>query len=217
MPVVNRTALEIKKVIEKIKTVEQSLLSMNARGSKSFHIKTISSAIRKLCSCVIDLRLILLPLVASTQDMQNELDDDISDIIAINFDLIEFDDFIVYEITVPVIIPKTKSLISKNLWNCSFKAAYKHFCERHGIKIQRIGNPVVIFENQFINETQGNGLKDTDNYEVSDLLNMLQYYFISDDSTATLAVRNITGAPKNQTKIYIISEENLKDWLLNCY
>lgn len=215
MPIVNKTALEIKRVTEKLKKIEQSLSEVNVKDTRIVYKKAIISSIKKLCSCVIELRSILLSIIISPKETQEAFDNDISEIININFDLMEFDDFTVYEITIPVIIPKTKSLISKSIWNSSFKVAYKRLCENQKDVIERIESPIVIFENQFINQNQGNGLKDTDNYEISDILNMLQYYFIADDSTATTIVRNITGACENRTKIYIVSEKNFRDWILN--
>lgn len=143
----------------------------------------------------------------NNSDLNNPLD--------IHINKTDYSSYFVYEITVPIIIPKAKEQINKDLWITSFKAALTEFDYNYVKTLERISNPIVIFENVF-SKRKNNGLKDCDNYSISELLNIIQSFFIYDDRTATVIIRNIyNSSTENKTKIIIISDDNFLDYLLN--
>lgn len=218
MPFYDKHNDSLNKLANQIADIGQLLKNTKLINSNVEEVKkTVLINSMSLAKKVIDLRSFYLSLALNTKNEAVTFDKSIANSLNITINKIDYSDYFVYEITFPIIIPKKESKINKTLWNNSFISAYEHFSKTTSTPITRINNPIVIFENRFIRKEKNNGLKDTDNYELSILLNMFQFYFIEDDRNATIVNRNVFGCGTNGTKVYILSEDNLLDFLLNSF
>ena len=118
-----------------------------------------------------------------------------------------------YTLTLPFLLPKRSHSLNRSLWHICLGRAVQEFETQYKEKINRINNPVVIFENQYVIQNTVKGLKDADNYELSDVLNFLQNVFYGDDRSVTLMIKNCGGFIENKTMVHIINSKNLIEYL----
>ncbi len=142
-------------------------------------------------------------------------DDKITNPFDIMIDRIDYDFYYVYKLYIPIILPKEKEQFNKQLWKSSFRKAAEDYIDKYNKKINLISNPIIIFENCFTSNKKNKGLKDADNYSITEVLNNLQCFFVQDDRNATIAIKNIYNAKQSGTTIIILPEENITDYLLN--
>ena len=118
-----------------------------------------------------------------------------------------------YVLSVPFLLPKSSHSLKRSFWHICFEIAVQQFEKKYNEKISIINNPVVIFENQFVSQKTVKGLKDANNYELSDILNFMENYFFVDDRSVTLIVRNCGGFKENKTVVHIVEERNLTNYI----
>ena len=207
-------------IIVKLKKAENKLSFLSPIDNHSYNFKSVFSAYRDLLCCVRKLRSIILdckPTDYSSYNLTKEEFLSIDNPVDIKISKTNYDNYFAYDIDIPVIIPKSKNQIDIKLWYTSFQTAIREYKNSNNCEISLISNPVIIFENLFRYKSKGNGVKDTDNYSITELLNILQGLFIEDDRNATTVIRNIYNSSKNQTHILIVPDDKIIDYLLNNY
>lgn len=202
----------IKLISKNLNRISKSIFFLSPNKEKNYSI--LLKAYKEILSVSEVLREYLANIKLNKTEIVT--DNKIENPLSIQIKKIIFNDYFVYEISIPIILPKEKNQTNKKLFQISLKNAITTYKAKYN-DIVKISEPIVIFENQFTKSKKGVGLKDTDNYCISEFLNYLQSFFIEDDRTATTVVRNISKAADNKTTIIIIPAENIIDYLLNNY
>ena len=165
---------------------------------------------RRLAKCSVQCREYYLTLSADRKKDQEIVDAKVAANIDISIMQIDYKEFSAYKITLPVLLPQKYGQIGtyKDMWLNSFKAAVERYCRNNNV-IERIDNPGVAFVHRFTKYTDNRIVKDTDNYDISFVMNMLQTYFISDDRNASLYRCNKDDASESCTEVYVMDKRKL--------
>lgn len=210
---------QIQQVSDELIAIAKELDNINITNNNTNNVKKILYLKKsKLANLVLMLRNIFASLPYSKSNEYptiNDFDNSLSDDFKISISIMDYLDFFVYKIKLPIILPRVKSNVNRVLIINSFDKAYKKLLQVKQSNILKIDNPVIVFENHFIKDSEQNGVKDLDNYELSDILNIIQTYFIHDDRTASIFHKNIFDSFSNYTTIYILEEKNFIPFLVS--
>ena len=199
-----------------ISTIDDINFYMNNAESdfrQGTHLETFRQVMldcsKRLARCSMQCREYYLTLSADRKHEQYRFDARVTYELDIRIEYIEYKEFSAYKIVMPVLLPARdgKEATDKELWLNCFRAAVERYCKKQIIK--RINNPGIAFVHRFNSFTDNNVIKDTDNYDVSFVVNMLQTYFIGDDRDASLYRCNTDGASKNRTEVFVMDKKNL--------
>ena len=165
---------------------------------------------RRLAKCSVQCREYFLTLSADRKTEQEKIDTNVAEHIDISIKQIEYREFSAYKITLPVLLPQKYGKVGtyKDMWLNCFKAAVERYCSKNNV-IERIDNPGIAFVHRFTKYTDNQIVKDTDNYDVSLVMNMLQTYFISDDRNASLYRCNKHDASESCTEVFIMDKRKM--------
>ena len=164
---------------------------------------------RRLAKCSVQCREYYLTLSADRKSDQAIIDNKVAENIDISIKRIEYKEFFAYKITLPVLLPQKYGQVGtyKDMWMNCFKASVERYCESN--VIERIDNPGIAFVHRFTKYTDNRIIKDTDNYDISFVVNMLQTYFISDDRNASLYRCNKHDAFESCTEVYVMEKRKM--------
>lgn len=203
---------QLSNIINKLVLLIDELKNLNINENNTIAVKKILYIKKSvLAHIILEIRELysVLPYPAHYEALDlDTFDEDLSQDLNIIISVIDFYDFYSYKIKLPIILPRTKSSLNRVLLTNSFQKAYNRLLKISNSNLPKINNPIIVFENHFIKDSEHNGVKDLDNYEISDVLNIIQTYFIHDDRTASIYQRNVFNSFENYTLIYILEESN---------
>ena len=205
------------RICKTIDTIEDISFFMNNAEcdfKNGVHLETFRQIMldssRRLAKASIQCREYYLTLSANRKIEQNVFDTRVS--IKLNFSVarIDYKEFSVYKLVLPILLPGKdgKKNTNKEMWFNCVKAGVERYC-RQNKKIERLNNPGIAIVHRFNKFTDNNVIQDTDNYDVSFVINILQAYFINDDRDASIYRCNIEDHADNLTEVYVMEKRNL--------
>lgn len=117
-----------------------------------------------------------------------------------------------YHLSLPITLPKygekSKSLLSENLMS-----ELKIFNQNN--QLNKFEKAVFVFINNISNNVSTNKVRDNDNYEYKDIINVLAFWFLPDDSFKCCNIYNGTKiSDKNSTEIFIVPTDKFADFYI---
>lgn len=217
MPILNKNDNKIISISKNLKDISEVILRATDidKEKSNNDTNTLRNCALNLCDVILAIKDILIkhPYKINKKEFDKELIEKFN----FRFDEFKFNDFLVYTVKIPFILPKANHYISPTLLNYLLDKAKIEYEEAYKKKLLKINNPVVFFENRFIKASENKGFKDVDNYAISEFLNCFQKYFFNDDRNVTLINRNIIGAKQYETIVYIVSEAEFFDFYNKYY
>lgn len=205
------------RICKTINTIEDISFFMNNAEcdfKNGVHLETFRQIMldssRRLAKASIQCREYYLTLSANRKKDQSVIDNKVSLTLNVSVDRIDYKEFSVYRLVLPILLPRKdgKASTCKDMWLNCVKACVEGYCRSHkGIK--RLNNPGIAIIHRFNKYTDSNIIKDTDNYDVSFVVNILQAYFINDDRDASIYRCNIEDHKDNYTEVYVMEKRNL--------
>lgn len=172
-------------------------------------LRLIGKLSKELVRIILDIRDLYFLISYSDYKRRMYYDAALNEFVGIHINKNDFG----YTLSIPFLLPKRSHSLNRSFWHISLDEAVRQFEEQYKDTITPISNPAVIFENQYVLQKTVKGLKDADNYELSDVLNFLQNTFYGDDRSVTLVIRNCGGFSVNRTVVHIINEDSLIEYL----
>lgn len=115
-----------------------------------------------------------------------------------------------YRISLPLTLPRFDEK-RKPIFIEPLNFALKKLNEKS--KIERIDRAVFVVINHISEATNPKFIRDNDNYEYKDLINVLAFWFLPDDSFKCCNLYNGTKiSDKNQTEIFVVKAESFADF-----
>jgi hypothetical protein len=212
---------QLNQISNELLSISKEINNINVKKNNTSNIKRVLYLKKSnLANIILTLRNLFATLPYSDSVLNeyptiDDFDNSLSDDFKVSLSIIDYKDFFAYKIKLPIILPRVKSNMNRVLIINSFDNAYKKLSQASDVEIQKIDNPVIVFENHFIKDSEQNGVKDLDNYELSDVLNIIQTYLIHDDRTASIYQKNIFDGFANYTIIYVLEEKNFIPFLIS--
>ena len=171
------------------------------------NISDYYSLISKASNLLLSLRSeALLMCCQYSQNTVDEIDRTITSVfnITVEQEYLDKDNY-VYHITFPFVIPKRGKRIEQELLDVCIKAALKEYHRNYGTKIFPFSQPVLFFENKFVDAINTTHTRDADNYEIGSIINALQNIFFGDDRDVTIVIKNTGNCKRTETVLHIFS------------